>query len=264
VHVCARVKTKERDMPIKNFYDYVCVCMRVCKCVCVCVCVGGRASARARVHIRARTRVCVSVCGFVCVLVCVYRRNDSPNGHTHEFVHLSVHLCVCVCRRNDSPNRHGTLWFSSVVVSPSLSLCVCLCVCECVRVHARAHVCLLAKRPAQRSWHIQIYLSDCVCVCERARPCVCVYRRKDSPNGHGTMKFSSGADYEGDFENGAFHGWGVYTYVDESVYSGQFVTGQREGKGYMVRMCVCMRGRGVRVCIFQCGTRAKRWVGVCV
>ena len=50
---------------------------------------------------------------------------------------------------------------------------------------------------------------------------------------HGGFKFSSGADYEGDFVQGAFHGWGVYTYPDNSVFTGQFVKGQREGKGYM-------------------------------
>ena len=58
-------------------------------------------------------------------------------------------------------------------------------------------------------------------------------RKQDSPNGHGSFKFLSGADYEGDFENGAFHGWGVYTYADQSVFTGQFVRGQREGRGYM-------------------------------
>jgi len=33
--------------------------------------------------------------------------------------------------------------------------------------------------------------------------------KNDSPNGHGSFKFSSGAEYEGDFVDGAFHGWGA-------------------------------------------------------
>jgi hypothetical protein len=49
--------------------------------------------------------------------------------------------------------------------------------------------------------------------------------------GHGTLSWSSGHWYEGEFQDSEFHGVGVFVWPDGSRYEGEFVAGKRHGSG---------------------------------
>ncbi len=55
------------------------------------------------------------------------------------------------------------------------------------------------------------------------------------PNGKGKVVFDATGDiYEGDFENGHFHGKGKYTWTDGNYYDGDWANGERTGKGTFI------------------------------
>lgn len=58
--------------------------------------------------------------------------------------------------------------------------------------------------------------------------------RGDCLNGFGTFLWSSGARYDGDFQNGIRHGAGSYLFADGSLYVGEYQNGVRHGKGSFV------------------------------
>lgn len=41
-------------------------------------------------------------------------------------------------------------------------------------------------------------------------------------NGRGTLQHPSGAKYEGEFKDNMYHGTGIYTFLDGSIYTGHF------------------------------------------
>lgn len=53
----------------------------------------------------------------------------------------------------------------------------------------------------------------------------------DCGNGKGTLIYSSGAVYNGEFKNGIIHGTGVWHFTDGSKYQGQWADRLPEGKG---------------------------------
>ena len=53
----------------------------------------------------------------------------------------------------------------------------------------------------------------------------------DCRSGQGTLTFSHGGKYVGEFEEGKFHGQGTYTYPDGSKYVGEWKDGERHGRG---------------------------------
>ncbi len=54
-------------------------------------------------------------------------------------------------------------------------------------------------------------------------------------DGYGTFVFSSGEKYEGEFQDGKFHGKGTYTYSDGTRYMGQWMDGERDGRGTLYK-----------------------------
>jgi hypothetical protein len=56
----------------------------------------------------------------------------------------------------------------------------------------------------------------------------------DCRSGYGVEKFADGV-YSGNYENGEFHGHGKYSYKNGDVFIGQFIRGQRHGKGTLNR-----------------------------
>ena len=53
----------------------------------------------------------------------------------------------------------------------------------------------------------------------------------DCENGRGTMTFSRGDKYVGDFKGGKYHGQGTYYYIDGSIYTGEWKHGKYHGRG---------------------------------
>ncbi len=53
-------------------------------------------------------------------------------------------------------------------------------------------------------------------------------------HGYGTMKWNDGSSYTGDWVWGELHGWGTFTWAGGTTYTGPYVDGIREGTGTMV------------------------------
>lgn len=53
------------------------------------------------------------------------------------------------------------------------------------------------------------------------------------PNGIGTMKWADGDTYTGEWKDGYLNGKGTYTWCDGHYYSGEFLEGKKHGKGIM-------------------------------
>ena len=53
----------------------------------------------------------------------------------------------------------------------------------------------------------------------------------DCQSNYSRMVFDSGDEYEGNFKNGTYDGYGIYTWADGNVYAGQWKSGKREGLG---------------------------------
>ena len=51
----------------------------------------------------------------------------------------------------------------------------------------------------------------------------------DKPHGKGRQTYNNGAYYNGEFENGAKHGYGVYMWPDKSGYKGAFKFNEFDG-----------------------------------
>ncbi len=58
--------------------------------------------------------------------------------------------------------------------------------------------------------------------------------RRDRARDTSTVKFPNGDSYEGEFENGLFHGYGVYTSSNGDRYEGQFREDVMSGQGTMI------------------------------
>jgi hypothetical protein len=58
--------------------------------------------------------------------------------------------------------------------------------------------------------------------------------RKGMIDGKGSIKYSSGDLYEGQFQLCEKHGFGKYTYADGTIYQGQWDHDQRKGKGKII------------------------------
>lgn len=55
----------------------------------------------------------------------------------------------------------------------------------------------------------------------------------DAPEGLGTMKWADGDTYTGEWKKGFLHGKGTYTWSDGHYYTGEFRDGKKHGKGVM-------------------------------
>lgn len=53
----------------------------------------------------------------------------------------------------------------------------------------------------------------------------------NEPNGTGTMEYSNGDTYKGNWKNGKCHGEGTMTYANGDVYSGEWANGEKNGFG---------------------------------
>lgn len=53
-------------------------------------------------------------------------------------------------------------------------------------------------------------------------------------HGKGTMTYADGSRYEGNWKEHDFHGYGIYTYADGGYYEGNWENGKRSGKGKSV------------------------------
>lgn len=53
-------------------------------------------------------------------------------------------------------------------------------------------------------------------------------------HGYGVLKFRNGESYDGHFSNGTFDGKGTFNYDDGSKYEGEWVRGQKNGQGVYV------------------------------
>ena len=53
----------------------------------------------------------------------------------------------------------------------------------------------------------------------------------DCKNGQGTLTYSDGLKYVGEFKDGVYHGQGTLTHSDGSKYVGEFKKGFRHGQG---------------------------------
>jgi len=58
----------------------------------------------------------------------------------------------------------------------------------------------------------------------------------DCVNGRGTMKYSDGSRYEGNWKNGVFNGQGTLTLTDHWKYEGEWKDGERDGRGTMIEI----------------------------
>lgn len=54
------------------------------------------------------------------------------------------------------------------------------------------------------------------------------------PSGLGTAKYANGSFYEGEWEDGKFHGKGKFNWTDGSSYEGEYEHGKKEGQGSFV------------------------------
>jgi len=53
-----------------------------------------------------------------------------------------------------------------------------------------------------------------------------------TPHGQGSVIWSTGTKYEGEWDNGRLHGLGIYIWPSGSIYKGEFKKNKREGKGH--------------------------------
>lgn len=58
--------------------------------------------------------------------------------------------------------------------------------------------------------------------------------KEDLPDAYGTIAFSSGEMYQGDWLNGELHGEGIYIYNDSSVFIGTWEHNMKHGKGFFI------------------------------
>ena len=56
--------------------------------------------------------------------------------------------------------------------------------------------------------------------------------------GKGTYTWSSGAKYEGDYNEGKRHGHGIYTFPTGEIYDGAWVDGVKSGEGKQLINCL--------------------------
>ena len=55
--------------------------------------------------------------------------------------------------------------------------------------------------------------------------------KDDKQNGQGTVTFANGAKYEGEFKDDNFHGQGTYTWPSGNKYVGEFKDNKQNGQG---------------------------------
>ena len=71
----------------------------------------------------------------------------------------------------------------------------------------------------------------------RPTPQPCVDRQTETQFFQGkvalvtTCVFASGNRYEGEMKDGAYHGFGIFSWTDGTVYEGEWINGQQEGRG---------------------------------
>lgn len=69
---------------------------------------------------------------------------------------------------------------------------------------------------------------------EESEDCELTESDEDSLNGKGTIEFSDGITYEGDYQNGVPHGTGTMKFEDGvSYYKGEWKNGKMDGEGHM-------------------------------
>ena len=56
----------------------------------------------------------------------------------------------------------------------------------------------------------------------------------ENQNGNIALKLPSGESYEGSVVNGVYHGYGKFTYIDGTVYTGRWREGKEHGQGILV------------------------------
>ena len=57
---------------------------------------------------------------------------------------------------------------------------------------------------------------------------------KEWTNCQAPMTYTNGEKYNGEWKDGSIHGYGIYHYEDGSIYSGEFIGGQKNGKGKLI------------------------------
>ncbi len=70
-----------------------------------------------------------------------------------------------------------------------------------------------------------IYLFICLFVCFGIFLCFATDAQHDEPHGRGTMRYSNGDSFEGNFIEGVVQGSGEYTFKNGDKYIGEYQVG---------------------------------------